>query len=108
MTINLPEPVAAYFTADKSDGESVSECFTEGAIVKDEGRTHHGRAAIKKWKEEVSTKYEYTCEPLRCETRDGKCVITCRLTGNFPGSPVDLRFFFELEGGKVASLTVVP
>ena len=37
MTINLPEPVAAYFTADKSDGESVSECFTEGAIVKDEG-----------------------------------------------------------------------
>ena len=68
MTIDLPEPVAAYFTADKSDGEAVSECFTEGAVVKDEGHTYHGRAAIKKWKEEVSTKYEYTCEPLSVRT----------------------------------------
>ena len=108
MTINLPEPVAAYFIADKADAEAVSERFTEGAIVKDEGRTHHGRAAIKKWKEEVSTKYEYTCEPLRCETKDGQCVVTCRLTGNFPGSPADLRFCFGLEGGKVAALTVIP
>jgi hypothetical protein len=108
MTINLPEPVAAYFAADKADAEAVSKCFTEGAIVKDEGRTHHGRAAIKKWKEEVSTKYEYTCQPLRFETKDGRCVVTCHLAGNFPGSPADLRFFFELEGDKVASLTVIP
>ena len=35
-------------------------------------------------------------------------VVTCRLTGNFPGSPVDLRFFFELEGDKIASLEVIP
>ena len=25
-----------------------------------------------------------------------------------PGSPVDLRFFFELEGEKIASLEVIP
>ena len=25
-----------------------------------------------------------------------------------PGSPVDLRFFFELEGDKIASLEVIP
>ena len=108
MTINLPEPVAAYFIADRANAEAVSDCFTDGAIVKDEGHTHHGRAAIKKWKEEVSTKYEYTCEPQRSDTSEGQCVVTCRLTGNFPGSPVDLRFFFELEGGKIASLTVIP
>ena len=68
--------------------------------MKDEGHAYNGRAAIKKWKEEASAKYEYTSELVACEQKDGKFVVTCRLTGNFPGSPVDLRFFFELEGDK--------
>jgi hypothetical protein len=104
----LPASVDAYFTADRADAEAVADCFTESAIVKDEGRTHQGREAIKNWKEEVSTTFEYTCEPLKCETTGGQCVVTCRLARNFPGSPADLRFFFELEGEKIASLTVIP
>jgi hypothetical protein len=108
MTIQLPEPVAAYFTADKTDGEAVSRCFTDNAVVKDEGHTYNGRAAIKKWKEDVSAKYTYICDPLACEHQNGKVVVTCRIVGNFPGSPVDLRFFFELEGHKIASLEAIP
>ena len=107
-SLNLPKPIAAYFAADKGDGETVSRCFTENAVVKDEGRTHKGRAAIKAWKTDVSTKYKYTCEPLACEEKDGKTVVTCHLVGNFPGSPVDLRFFFEFAGDKIASLEVIP
>jgi hypothetical protein len=108
MAIQLPEPVAAYFTADKADGEAVSHCFTDKAVVKDEGHTYNGRAAIKKWKEDVSAKYTYNCNPLACEQQNGKIVVTCRIAGNFPGSPVDLRFFFKLEGDKIASLEVIP
>ena len=108
MTLNLPKPVAAYFTADKADSEAVSRCFTDHAAVKDEGHTYNGRAAIKKWKEDASAKYEYTCQPMTCEQKDDKFVITCRLTGNFPGSPVDLRFFFVLVGEKIASLEIMP
>jgi len=107
-SLNLPKPVAAYFTADKGDGEAVSRCFTENAVVKDEGNTHKGLAAIKAWKTDASAKYQYTCEPLACEERDGKTVVTSHLVGNFPGSPVDLRYFFRLEGDKIASLEVVP
>ena len=107
-SLNLPKPVAAYFTADKGDGEAVSQCFTENAIVKDEGHTHKGRAAIKEWKTDASAKYEYTCEPIACEGKDGKTVVTSHLVGNFPGSPVDLRFFFKLEGDKIASLEIIP
>jgi len=107
-SLNLPKPIAAYFIADEVDGESVSQCFTVNAVVKDEGHTHKGRAAIKEWKADVSTKYEYTCEPLSCEGKDGKTVVTCHLVGNFPGSPVDLRYFFELEGDKIASLEIFP
>ena len=108
MTLNLPNPVAAYFTADKADSDTLSRCFTDDAVVKDEGHTYDGRAAIKKWKEEASTKYEYTSEPVACEQMDGKFGVTCRITGNFPGSPVDLRFFFQLEGEKIASLEIIP
>ena len=107
-SLSLPKPIAAYFTADSGDGETVSQCFTENAIVKDEGHTHKGRAAIREWKANVSTKYKYTCEPLACEEKDGKTVVTCHLVGNFPGSPVDLRFFFGLEGDKIASLEIIP
>ena len=36
MTLNLPNPVAAYFTADKADSDTLSRCFTDDAVVKDE------------------------------------------------------------------------
>ena len=107
-SLNLPKSIAAYFIADEVDGEAVSQCFTENAVVKDEGHTHKGRAAIKEWKVDVSTKYEYTCEPLAYEEMDGKTVVTSHLVGNFPGSPVDLRYFFKLEGDKIASLEIIP
>jgi hypothetical protein len=108
MQLNLPKPIAAYFTADKGDSEAIAQCFTESAVVTDEGHTYHGRAAIKQWKAEASTKYQYTSEPLACEHEEGKVVVTSRLTGNFPGSPVNLRFFFGLEGDKIASLEITP
>lgn len=108
MALDLPQPVAAYFIADTHDGEAVSLCFTEDAVVKDEGHTYQGRAAIKQWKADASAKYQYTSEPFACERGDGKVTVTSRLTGNFPGSPVDLRFIFGIEGGKIASLEIVP
>ena len=108
MTLELPGPIAAYFAADREDGEAVARCFTEDAVVKDEGRTHRGRAAIRHWKEEASARYQYTCEPFACELGDGAVVVTSRLTGTFPGSPVNLRFFFVLEGDTIASLEIIP
>ena len=106
-SFNLPKPIAAYFAADKGDSETLSRCFTENAVVKDEGHSYKGRAAINKWKRDASTKYEYTSEPFACEQKDGKTVVTSRLTGNFPGSPVNLRYFFELEGDKIVSLEII-
>jgi len=28
-SLDLPKPIAAYFAADRGDGEAVSRCFTE-------------------------------------------------------------------------------
>ena len=106
--LNLPEPIAAYFNADKRDAEAVARCFTKQAVVKDEGQTHTGVAAIKAWKSSASAKYTYTSEPFAVDQKDGGYVVTSRLTGNFPGSPVNLRFAFRVERGKIASLEIAP
>jgi hypothetical protein len=108
MSLDLPAPIAAYFVEDRADSDAVSRCFTEQAVVKDEGRSYKGRSAIAAWKKAASAKYNYTSEPFAIEERDGKIVVTSRLTGNFPGSPVDLRYFFVLDGDKIASLEIVP
>ena len=105
---NLPKPIAAYFAADSGGGEAVSQCFTENAIVKDQGRTYQGRAAIRAWKTDGSSKFQYTNKPFGCEEKDGKIIVASHLDGNFPGSPVDLRFFFKLEGDKIAALEIIP
>jgi hypothetical protein len=106
--LSLPEPIAAYFDADKRDGEAVARCFTSRGVVEDEGQTHSGPAAIKAWKTAASAKYSYTCEPFAVEQKDGRYIVTSRLTGNFPGSPVNLRFSFHLQRGKIASLEIQP
>ncbi|MBA2117935.1 nuclear transport factor 2 family protein [Bremerella alba] len=106
MTLDLPMPVANYFFADTSDSEAVAQCFTENTVVKDEGCTFKGQPAIRQWKADASAKYQYTCEPFVCERRDGQVIVTSRLTGNFPGSPVNLQYFFRLEGDKIKTLEI--
>ena len=106
--ISLPEPIADYFAADRLDADAVARCFTNDAVVKDEGETHVGLAAIRQWKTEASAKYSYTCEPFRVERERGLTVVHSHLEGDFPGGQVDLRFFFRLERGKIASLEIKP
>ena len=108
MSLHLPQPIADYFAADARDGEAVAQCFTEDAVVKDEGNAYHGQVAIQQWKTDASQKYRYTTEPLLCEEGNGDTIVTSRLTGDFPGSPVDLRYRFRLDSGKIASLEIAP
>ena len=106
--LSLPEPIAAYFDADKLGGTAVVRCFADQAVVRDEGQIHIGLAAITAWKTAASAKYVYTIEPLRLEWSEGRHVVTSRVSGDFPGSPVELRFVFELERRKIAFLEITP
>jgi hypothetical protein len=103
----LPEPIATYFATDRCDSEAIARCFTQDAVVNDEGHTYTGVMAIKQWRAASATKYTYTSEQFALERRDGMTIVTSRLTGNFPGSPVDLRFFFRLERGRIAFLEII-
>ena len=107
MSIDLPTPIAIYMAAEnRGDTDALAECFAEHAVVRDEGQSIEGLAAIKRWKAETRKKYQHTVEPLASAQKDGKTIVTGRVTGNFPGSPIELQFIFELEGNKIASLEI--
>jgi SnoaL-like domain len=84
----------------------LDKCFADDAVVRDEGQTIEGLAAIKQWKAETSRKYQHTIEPLACAQKDDKTIVTNRLTGNFPGSPIELEFVFALKGNKIVALEI--
>ena len=103
----LPTPIANYIVAEnRGDTEVLAQCFTEDAVVRDEGKTIEGLAAIKQWKAETKKKYQHTVEPLASIQKDGKTIVTNRLAGNFPGSPIELEFVFTLDCNKIASLEI--
>ncbi len=106
--LNLPAPIAAYFEADRLDARTVARCFTTDGVVLDENARHTGAAAIAAWKNESSARYTYSATPHSVQTQGRAYVVTSRVTGNFPGSPVDLRYTFVLARGRIASLEIVP
>ncbi|MEO8491546.1 MULTISPECIES: nuclear transport factor 2 family protein [unclassified Pseudomonas] len=107
MTLTLPAPITRYFAADATEGADLAQCFTPNAVVKDEGHTYTGLSAIRAWKAGTVNQYTYTSEPFACEVIDARILVTSHLVGDFPGSPLDLRFFFGLEGDKIASLEIL-
>lgn len=109
MKPELPTVIEQYFSADKKgNATALSECFADGAVVVDEGNTYTGREAIRQWMANASTQYSYTVEPFSVTEEGERTIVTSRLVGNFPGSPVDLRYLFLLRGDKIAELEIVP
>ena len=107
MSVDLPTPIVIFIDAEnRGDAEALAQCFAQDAVVRDEGKTIEGLAAIKQWMAETKRKYQHTMEPLASAQKDDKTIVTNRLTGNFPGSPLDVRFIFGLDGNKIASLEI--
>ena len=109
MSLKLPNPVASYLAAEKAkDADMLAESFADDATVQDEGHIHRGREAIRSWKRQADTKYQYVMEPLEASVADRVVKIRARLTGNFPGSPVELDHTFTFEDDKITSLQITP
>ena len=107
MNASMPPAVAAYFSAeDAADVEVLERCFTPDAVVRDEGRVTRGFDAIKAWKSAARATYKYRIEPLSASGGGGAATVLARLTGSFPGSPVELTYTFGLVDDKIASLEI--
>lgn len=107
MNVQLPDSISTFF--DLSNGAEASmlaQCFTGNAIVQDENHAHQGREAIRVWLREAQRKYAYTVEPLDFVQQDSTLKVRAKVSGNFPGSPVELDHAFRLAGGRIEFLEI--
>jgi len=108
MIENFPEAIRLYIAGENTgDANLFGQCFAEDGTVRDENETYRGLAEIKKWKAETKKKYQHTVDPLSVFEKDGRFIVTNRLTGNFPGSPIELEFVFTLDRDKIVSLEIL-
>lgn len=109
MAIDLPPPIAGYFAADAADdSDTLLGLFTSDATVIDERKTHTGQAEIRAWKADATAQFDYTVEPFAIAQDDDQTIVTAKLTGNFAGSPVDLRYAFTLNDALIERLEIAP
>ncbi|WP_426754746.1 nuclear transport factor 2 family protein [Myxococcus sp. Y35] len=108
LSPRLPAPVAGYFAHETTSPAAVARCFTEDALVVDERHEHRGRAAIEAWNAAANGKYKLTTELLAAESDGPRATVRAKVAGNFPGSPIELRFRFTLAGGLISRLEIAP
>lgn len=106
--LNLPAPVAGYFAHETADPHAIARCFSEDAVVRDEGLEHRGRTAIAQWNAKAVSKFKFTTEPLAAETVGAETTVSARVTGSFPGSPLQLRLRFTVVGELISRLEIAP
>ena len=107
MSTKLQEPLATYFAGHKNhDVDAMIGPFAEGSIVKDEGHERRGLPAIRKWMEEANAKSSVITIINVAETA-ANTTVTGQVSGNFPGSPVELRFIFTFDQRKITRLEIV-
>jgi hypothetical protein len=103
--MNLPKVVADLVeTQNRFDSVAYANCFSETAVVFDEGKTHIGRKEIEQWIEKANNDYQAVMKPL--EYSENEEILKAEVSGNFPGSPIVLTYHLKLEDGLIQSLKI--
>jgi ketosteroid isomerase-like protein len=103
----LPPVIRHYFDAkNRQDVDGMMAAFADAATVRDEGEEHRGAPAIRGWMSETTRKYRVTAKPTTVQRQGEAVVVASIVTGDFPGSPAELRYRFTLAGDRIASLSV--
>ncbi|HWX17406.1 MAG TPA: nuclear transport factor 2 family protein [Chthoniobacterales bacterium] len=107
MNINLPRIVQEYVDAsNKHDVNSILACFSDEAVVRDEGETLHGKKAIEGWIAKTIERYKFQFKPLSIKDRDPEVIVAVEVSGTFDGSPVSLDYRFAIKNDKIVALTI--
>jgi ketosteroid isomerase-like protein len=105
--IKLLPVIKTYVDASNAhDVQSIVSCFSENAVVRDEGETLHGRNAIEDWITRTIEKYKFQFKPVTFREDTAEVVVAIEVSGTFDGSPITLDYHFTIEGDKILSLTI--
>lgn len=105
--MNLPKVITDLVNAqNRFDSIAYSNCFSETAVVFDEGKTHKGRSDIQNWIEESNQKYRSVMKPLEYTENGKTSVLSAECSGTFPRSPIILKFHFDIVDDQIQHLKV--
>ncbi len=109
MSAEIPQAIATYIQATNiRDTDLLLTTLTADAVITDEGHDYHGTDEIKAWKSKSNAQGQFTVEVLDVAEVGNETVATAQVSGNFPGSPVQLHFHFTLKGNKIAAVSILP
>lgn len=103
--MNLPKVIAKLTEAQNNfDSAAYAACFTETAVVFDEGKTHNGRKEIEDWIDKANKEYHATMKPL--DYNETENILSAETSGNFPGSPIVLNYHLQITDELIQSLKI--
>jgi len=107
MKPELNPTISRYFESGNQRNETAFlACFAADAAVVDEKETHVGHAAILAWFHRTREEYDFQSVPISTSSNGEEIVVTATVSGNFPGSPVDLSYRFVVSGGVIQKLFI--
>ena len=107
MTTQMHSTLEKYFAAtNEHDVAGMIADLADDAVVKDEGREHRGVQAIREWMKETIRKYKFKVEPTSVALENDRTAVSVIVSGDFPGSPIALTYWFKLEGQKIARMEI--
>lgn len=105
--MNLPKVISDLLEAQANfDSTAYANCFSETAVVFDEGKTHNGRIEIERWIAHSNETYKSIMKPLAYDQAGDIGILSADVSGTFPGSPLTLKFHFEIHNELIQSLKV--
>ncbi len=91
MNAELPSVIATFFHAHNTgQTDDFNQLFTGDALVSDEAHEYRGEG-IKAWIDGAIAKYKPIAHITGLAEVDGQTIATAQVSGNFPGSPAQIR-----------------
>lgn len=103
--MNLPNVLTKLAEAQNNfDSVTYADCFSENAVVFDEGKTHNGKPEIQQWIQKANEEYHTIMKPLEYSESDE--ILRAEVSGNFPGSPIVLSYHLKIDNDLITSLKI--
>ena len=103
--MNLPKVISDLVKAQNDfDSVAYAACFSETAVVVDEGKTHNGRKEIEHWVDDANKQYKAVMNPVGFEEKEN--LLKAEVSGNFPGSPVVLTYHLQIADDLIQHLKI--
>lgn len=105
--MKLPKVVDDLILAQNNfDSAAYANCFSETGEMVDEGKIYKGRVAVQQLIEETNETYRSVMKPLEYMENGTSSILAAEVSGTFPGSPLVLKFHFNIIDGQIQYLNV--